>query len=117
MPKKGKITIEQLRKGADYGKLPMIVERVAAAVKKSNPNYSKSTCIAIAIARLQELGYLKKGTVKLTEKGKKLTAKMSKREPTAPNILLRWNLAELRRERSRRKKRKKKSAKKKKKKS
>jgi len=117
MPKKGKITLEKLRKGADYGKLPMVVERVAAAVKKKNPKLTKSQSIAIAIAQLQRYGYLKKGSVELTEKGKKLTSAMSKREPTAPGILLRWNLAELKRERSRRKKRKKKNAKKKKKKS
>ena len=90
--KKKKLTISQIVRGADYGKLPMPVERMAAAICKSNPSFSKSKCIQIAVGRLQDYGYLKKGTFKLTKKGKSLAGKMSKREPTAPDVLLKWHL-------------------------
>ena len=101
MPKGKRISLEKLRKGADRGKLPIIVERMAAAIKKSHPSYSKSQCIAIAVENLQDNGYLRKGTFKMTVKGRKLAQRMYKREPTAPDVLLKWGLQEHKRKKKR----------------
>jgi len=97
--------------------MPLIVERTAAAIKKQNPSLSRGQALAIAIKQLQRYRYLKKGTTQLTEKGKRLTSRMSKRKPTAPEILAKWGVTNSRKKRSRRKRRKKKNGKKKKKKS
>lgn len=59
-------------------KVPEPVEHMVAALM--DEGFDRQTAYAIAVGRLQKLGYLKKGTLDLTKKGR---AKLSKhyREP------------------------------------
>jgi len=52
------------------GKIPSFVEHVATAIKKSNPKLNAVSALKIAIKQLQRYGYLKEGSLKLTEKGR-----------------------------------------------
>ena len=49
---------------------PEFVDHVAAAILKEHPEYTKSQAYAIAVRQLQRDGYLKPGTMQLTEKGR-----------------------------------------------
>lgn len=53
-------------------KVPEPVEHMVAALVRKG--YDKKRAYAIAVGRLQQLGYLKKGTLKLTEEGKRKLA-------------------------------------------
>lgn len=58
------------------GKLPKIVEHVAAAIyvkNRNKKNWDATRALATAISQLQAVGILKKGTLTLTKKGKILT--------------------------------------------
>ena len=60
------------------GKLPLIVERVASAIYKENKGkrgWDAQRALATAISRLQAYGILKKGSVSLTKKGKRIAKK------------------------------------------
>ena len=57
------------------GKLPKLVEWWAAMIKKRNPRLTTPQAIAMAVAAAQRKGYLKKGSLTLTEKGRKESAK------------------------------------------
>lgn len=62
------------------GKLPRIIERMAIAifVENRNKGITPTQALKIAVKRCQELGYVKKGTFELTEKGRKWLAKKGK---------------------------------------
>lgn len=50
---------------------PEFVDHVAARILKEHPEYTKQQSYAIAVKQLQRYGYLKKGTMELTEKGRR----------------------------------------------
>ncbi len=64
-------------------KVPEPVEHMVAALMKKG--YSRSQAYAIAVGRLQNLGYLKKGTLDLTKKGKSKLSKHYK-EPKSERL-------------------------------
>lgn len=53
---------------------PELVDHVAARIAKEHPEYTKSQAYAIAVKQLQRYGYLRKGSMKLTGKGRKRSA-------------------------------------------
>ena len=60
------------------GKIPKLVSHVAAAIYKANrgkKGWDAVRALATAISRLQAYGYLKKGTLTLTKKGRLQTQK------------------------------------------
>jgi hypothetical protein len=54
---------------------PELVDHVAARIMKEHPEYTREQAYAIAVKQLQRYGYLKPGTMELTEKGKKQSQK------------------------------------------
>ena len=60
------------------GRLPKLVEHVAAAIyvkNKGKKGWDAVRALATAISQLQANGYLRKGTITLTKKGKLQTQK------------------------------------------
>ena len=61
------------------GKIPKIVEwwagRIIQEYKQRGKKIKKSQAIAIAVDKAQEKGYLRKGTLKLTKKGRNASKK------------------------------------------
>ncbi|RLF64806.1 MAG: hypothetical protein DRN30_05030 [Thermoplasmata archaeon] len=60
---------------AKKGKLPKLLSWWGGRIKEENPELSLSQAIAIATAKAQELGLLKKGTHELTKKGEQYSKK------------------------------------------
>jgi len=54
---------------------PELVDHVAARIMKEHPEYTREQAYRIAVKQLQRHGYLKKGTMQLTEKGKRQAQK------------------------------------------
>jgi len=71
----------KLKKGKP--KVPEAVEHMVAALIKRG--FSRERAWATAVARAQQLGYLKKGTLDLTKKGKAWNAKHLK-EPISERL-------------------------------
>lgn len=57
------------------GKLPKLLDVWSARIKQENPDLSLSQAVAIATAKAQKLGLLKKGTHELTKKGEQYSKK------------------------------------------
>lgn len=72
-----KMALEKKAKG-EHGRkdpTPELVDHVAARIMKEHPEYSREQAYAIAVRQLQRHGYLKPGTMQLTEKGRRQSQK------------------------------------------
>lgn len=55
--------------------IPALVEHIATKIKRMHPELDARTALRIAISQSQKNGYLRRGKLKLTEKGDKQSAK------------------------------------------
>jgi hypothetical protein len=69
-----KIAYEKIAGGERGDPTPELVDHVAARIMKEHPEYTREQAYAIAVKQLQRTGYLKPGTMQLTEKGRKRSA-------------------------------------------
>jgi len=58
------------KKAKQGGSTPEVVKRIAEAIKRENPELSEDRAYAIAVKTAQKAGYIRKGTMELTSKGR-----------------------------------------------
>lgn len=70
-----KMALEKMAQRERGDPTPELVDHVAARIMKEHPEFTREQAYAIAVRQLQRHGYLKPGTMQLTEKGRRQSQK------------------------------------------